>query len=246
MSGQRGNREKLSREKLLEPHHRDVSGGALRAAVFGLSDGLVSNVALVLGVAGAGPAPGVVRLAGLAGLIAGAFSMAAGEYVSMAAQREVMEFELAREKIELEKRPELERQELRAIYEERGVSPELADRLATEMMEDPKVALETHAREELGVNPHSLGSPYAAASSSFATFGVGAAVPLIPWLVTSGAAAVWISVVASAAVAIALGVLIGGISGKSRWKSACRQLAVSASAAGVTYLVGSLVGVGVA
>lgn len=231
-----------SKEKLLEPHHRDVSGGSLRAAVFGMSDGLVSNAALVLGVAGANPTPGTVRLAGLAGLVAGACSMAAGEYISMRAQREVLEHELNKERIELSHRPEIERAELQAIYEERGISSLLAEQLATEMMRDPEIAFETHAREELGVNPNSLGSPAGAALSSFATFTLGAAVPLVPWLVGSGTAAVVASMVASAIAAALLGAMIGSLGGRSKLRSAMRQLSISTAAALITFLVGRVVG----
>src|SRR4051812_21629434 len=129
-------------------HHRDIQGGAARAAIFGFSDGLVSNVSLILGVAGANPAPGIVRLAGLAGLVGGAFSMAAGEYGSMRAQAELLEAELEMERVEIQRRPESERRELAAIYRSRGVQPDVADDLATQMMSDPDLALETHAREE--------------------------------------------------------------------------------------------------
>ena len=162
----------------------------------------MTNVSLVLGIAGAHPAVGLVRLAGLAGLIGGAFSMSAGEYVSMRAQRELLERELTLERHEIRQRPEGEKRELVRIYENRGVEPEVADRLAQEMMRTPELALETHAREELGITPGALGSPIQAASSSFATFAVGAFVPLIPWLITSGTAAIVASVIATAVAAV--------------------------------------------
>src|SRR5438309_11106822 len=132
-------------------HHRDVQGGAARAAVFGISDGLLTNVSLILGVAGAGPAAGVVRLAGLAGLVAGAFSMAAGEYVSMSAQSELLQRELEVERREIERHPDVETRELAAVFQRRGVAAADAMRLAEAVMKDPEVALEVHAREELGV-----------------------------------------------------------------------------------------------
>src|SRR5438067_2550304 len=165
-----------------EHQHRDVQGGGARAAVFGISDGLTTNVSLILGVAGAAAATGssFVRLAGLAGLVGGAFSMAAGEYVSMRAQTELFERELELERREIHRRPENERRELAAIYRSRGVESATADKLAREMMRDPELALETHAREELGIDPGSLGSPIQAASSSLVAFGVGAVVPLVP------------------------------------------------------------------
>ncbi len=159
-----------------------------------MSDGLVTNVSLILGIAGAHPAAGIVRLAGLAVLIGGAFSMAAGEYTSMRAQRELLERELDLERHEITHRPEGERRELVRIYEDRGVQPFVANRLAEEMMRTPELALETHAREELGISPGALGSPVQAASASFATFALGAFFPLLPWLITSGTSAVLASV----------------------------------------------------
>jgi VIT1/CCC1 family predicted Fe2+/Mn2+ transporter len=185
-----------------ESHHRDIQGGAARAAVLGVSDGLVTNVSLILGVAGANPAPGTIRLAGLAGLLAGAFSMAAGEYVSMKAQTELLERELEMERVELRRAPDAERAELAQLYESRGVDPDVAGELAHEMMRTPELALETHAREELGVDPRSLGNPYQAAGASAASFGIGAVVPLMPWFFTHGTAAVLISIVLGAAAAV--------------------------------------------
>jgi len=226
-----------------EHHHRNVQGGAARAAVFGISDGLVSNVSLILGVAGADPAPGVVRLAGLAGLVGGAFSMAAGEYVSMKAQAELLERELELERIEIARRPETERRELAAIYRSRGVEPAVADELATAMMRDPDLALETHAREELGIDPEELGSPLLAAVSSFLAFAFGAVLPLIPWLITRGSAATVGSVVLGALAAIGIGVALSFFTGRSRVRSALRQLLIAGAAAAVTFAVGSAVGV---
>src|SRR3954453_11749099 len=164
-----------------EHHHREIDRGTARAAVFGVSDGLVSNVSLILGVAGANPGAGVVRLAGLAGLIAGAVSMAAGEYVSMAAQNELLERELDVERRELRRNPNVETVELAQIYQSRGVDPDRARELAEEMMRDPDLARQTHAREELGIDPNQLGSPNRAAVSSFVSFAIGALVPLLPW-----------------------------------------------------------------
>ncbi|MGH9178376.1 MAG: VIT1/CCC1 transporter family protein [Acidimicrobiales bacterium] len=226
-----------------EHHHRNIQGGAVRAAVFGISDGLVSNVSLILGVAGADPAPGVVRLAGLAGLVGGAFSMAAGEYVSMKAQSELLERELELERIEIRRRPENERRELAAIYRERGVAADVADELATHMMRDPDLALETHAREELGIDPNELGSPAQAALSSFLAFAFGALLPLLPWFVTKGAAATFASVIIGASSAVGIGLALAAFTGRSPARSAVRQLAIAAAAAGVTYLVGKAVGV---
>lgn len=235
---------RLSTEQLLEPHHRDVAGGPVRASVFGISDGLVTNVSLVLGMVGASPDAGFVRVAGLAGLVAGAFSMAAGEYVSMKAQTELLEFELRRERIELARRPEVEQAELAAIYQRRGLSPELASEVARQLMVDPEIALETHAREELGVDPSSLGAPVKAALSSFVAFCVGAVVPLAPWFLGSGVvASIW-SISLSAVLALVIGFVLGTFSGRSRFRSAIRQLCLAAAAAAVTFAVGHVVGVG--
>ena len=169
------------------PHsHRDLRGGGARAAVFGVSDGLVTNVSLVLGMAGANPGGSIVRLAGVAGLIAGSFSMAAGEYLSMTAQRELMERELEVERRSLSHSPEGEAEELRGMYVRRGIDPAVASDMVNEVMQDPELALETHAREELGITPQGLGSPWQAAGASFITFALGAFIPLAPWLFTSG------------------------------------------------------------
>lgn len=233
-----------SAEAAHEHHHRNVQGGAARAAVFGISDGLVSNVSLILGVAGADPAPGIVRLAGLAGLVGGAFSMAAGEYVSMKAQSELLERELELERIEIIRRPELERRELAAIYRERGVAPHTADELATEMMRDPDLALETHAREELGIDPNELGSPVGAALSSFLAFACGALLPLLPWFFSEGAGATIASVIVGALAAVGIGLALSAFTGRSAVRSAVRQLAIAAAAASVTFAVGNAVGVG--
>jgi VIT1/CCC1 family predicted Fe2+/Mn2+ transporter len=226
-----------------EHHHRNIQGGAARAAVFGVSDGLVSNIALVLGMAGAGPAPGVVRLAGLVGLLGGAFSMAAGEYVSMKAQSELLQRELDLERIEIERRPENERRELAQIYRSRGVESSVADQLATEMMADPELALQTHAREELGIDPDELGAPVHAAGTSFGSFGVGALVPVLPWFFLSGTAAIVSSIVFGAVAAIVIGVLLARYTERPVVPSALRQLGIAALAAGVPYLIGSAVGV---
>jgi VIT1/CCC1 family predicted Fe2+/Mn2+ transporter len=229
----------------VERHHRDIQGGRARAAVFGVSDGLVSNVSLILGVAGADPGAGVVRLAGLAGLIAGAVSMAAGEYVSMKAQSELLEHELEMERIELHRNPNVELVELTQIYKSRGIDPDIARELAQEMMANPELALETHAREELGIDPNALGSPIGAAVSSFIAFALGALLPLVPWFFGGGTSAVVASVVLAAAGAIAVGIALARFTGRSAWHSALRQLAIAVVAASVTFAVGRAVGVGV-
>jgi VIT1/CCC1 family predicted Fe2+/Mn2+ transporter len=227
-----------------EHHHRNVQGGTARAAVFGVSDGLVSNVALVIGVAGAHPAPSVVRLAGIVGLIGGAFSMAAGEYNSMQAQRELLERELELERREIHRRPESERRELAQIYRSRGIHKDLAEELATEVHRDADLALETHAREELGIDPYELGSPRAAAAASFTAFGLGAVLPLLPWFFIDGTSAIWASVVVGLVASLAVGVGLSAFTGRSWVRTAARQLAVGVLAAGIPYLIGSAVGAG--
>ncbi|MCU1452535.1 MAG: hypothetical protein JWN46_681 [Acidimicrobiales bacterium] len=228
-----------------EHHHRSVQGGAARAAVFGVSDGLVSNVSLILGMAGAGPGRGIVRLAGLAGLIAGAVSMSAGEYVSMRAQTELLQRELDMERIELRHNPNVEAVELAQIYAARGIHPDTARQMAEEVGADLDLALATHAREELGISPDQLGSAPRAAASSFVAFSIGALVPLLPWFVTGGAAAVIASVVLATIAALVVGAALARFTGRSVLRSALRQLGIAVVAAGATWLIGRLVGVGV-
>jgi VIT1/CCC1 family predicted Fe2+/Mn2+ transporter len=224
-------------------HHRDVTGGAARAAVFGISDGLVTNVSLILGVAGAHPGGHIVRLAGMAGLVAGAFSMAAGEFVSMRAQSELLERELDNERLELARNPRMEQRELAKVYERRGLAPETAYEMAGLMMKDPEMALETHAREELGVNPSSLGSAEAAAGSSLVTCALGGLVPLVPWFFATGTVAIITTIILAGALAIAIGVALSAFTGRSPVRAVARQLLVSGTAAAVTYGIGALVGV---
>lgn len=223
--------------------HRDVQGGVARASVFGVSDGLVSNVSLILGVAGASVDASFVRLAGIAGLVAGAVSMAAGEYVSMRAQQELFERELELERLEIKHNPETELAELIQLYRDRGLRDDLAVEVATQMMSSPEQALEIHAREELGVSPDALGSPVGASVGSFLSFCVGAMVPLLPWFFASGSAAVVMSLVLSMVAAAAVGLALATFTGRSMWKSALRQVLIATVAALVTYGVGSVVGV---
>ena len=225
-------------------HHRDIGGGGARAAVFGISDGLVTNVSLVLGMAGANPGGSIVRLAGVAGLVAGSFSMAAGEYLSMTAQRELQERELEVERRALSDNPRGEAAELRGMYVRRGIEPGVAHEMVNEVMQDPDLALETHAREELGISPQNLGSPWQAAAASFVTFALGAFVPLAPWLFTSGTLAIVLSVVLGGLAALAVGVVLARFTERSPVVSALRQLAVTAVAAAVTYGVGRAIGTG--
>lgn len=226
-------------------HHRDLHGGAARAAVFGVSDGLVSNVGLILGVAGADPAPSVVRLAGLAGLIAGAVSMAAGEYNSMKVQAELLERELNLERIALATFPHVETVELTQIYQSKGVEADQARVLAEAMMSDPERALEAHAREELGISPEGIGSPMAAAMSSFVAFALGALVPLLPWFFGEKGGAAVASLALAVVAATAVGWATANFTGRSRVRTALRQIGFTLVPAAITYVIGSLVGVSV-
>lgn len=226
--------------------HRDVQGGWARAAVFGISDGLVSNVALILGVAGASAQAEFVRVAGLSGLLAGAVSMAAGEYVSVKAQNELIEREIEIERRSILDKPEAETNELAAIYEQRGLGPEHARRMAIAVMADPEVALDVHTREELGLSPDAVSSPMTAAGSSFGAFAIGAVAPVVPWFIGEGAAAVWASLIIGLVFAAIVGALLAKFTERSRTKTIVRQVAVAGVSCGVTYLVGSLFGTGVA
>ncbi|RJK93861.1 hypothetical protein D5H78_15370 [Vallicoccus soli] len=205
-------------------------------------DGLVSNAALIAGVAGGGAAPRTVVLAGVAGLASGAFSMAAGEYTSVASQRELTRAELDVERRELLRNPEAERAELAAVYVARGVDPDLADRVAAQLSRDPEQALEVHAREELGVDPGDLPSPALAAGSSFASFALGALVPLLPYLL--GARALALAVAAALAGLFLCGAVVGRITARPWWWTGGRQLVLGALAAGLSWLLGGLVGAG--
>lgn len=223
--------------------HRDVQGGAFRAAVLGAGDGLITNVSLVLGVAGASTAGSAVRLAGVAGMLAGSFSMAAGELVSVRAQQELVEREIAVERSELAEEPEAEQRELAGMYRARGVPAEDADTVARILSANPQVALDTHTRLELGIDPDQQGQAGRAAVASFLSFGVGALLPLLPWFFVHGATAVVLSIVIGAVAALGLGAIIGSFSGRGPVRIAFRQLAAAAVSAGVTFAVGSLLGV---
>jgi VIT1/CCC1 family predicted Fe2+/Mn2+ transporter len=222
--------------------HRNISGGSFRAAIFGASDGLITNISLILGVSGAHLTATDIRLTGLAGLIAGAFSMAAGEYVSMKAQSELLEAELELERHEIEVNPEGEHLELVELYHKRGLSWEVANIVADEMMKDKSLALEVHAREELGIDPKNLGSPLKAGLSSFIAFGLGALTPLIPWFFVFNYLAVVISIILTFVASGTVGYFLSNATGKSRIKGILRQIIVTTAAAGVTYLVGLAVG----
>jgi vacuolar iron transporter family protein len=223
--------------------HRDVQGGTQRAAVLGAGDGLLTNLSLVLGVAGASTNASAVRLAGVAGLLAGAFSMAAGELVSVRAQQELVEREVQVERQELADDPEGEQQELAGMYQAQGLSAEDAGTVARILSAHPDIALDTHARLELGIDPQAPSSAWQAAVSSFLSFSVGAILPLFPWFFTEGSSAVIASIIIGAIAALALGAAIGVFSGRNVLETAVRQLAVAAIAAAVTYGVGHLLGI---
>ncbi len=230
-----------------EPWHRSGGGGTLRAAIFGVSDGLVSNAALVLGIAGAtsGGDGSFVVLAGVAGLLAGAFSMAAGEYVSMRSQTEVLERQIELERAELEAMPEEEEKEIAAIYRGRGFPEGEAAAIAKRLMADPKIALETLVREELGLDPEELGSPWGASIGSFVAFAIGAFVPLLPFILLTGGTALAVSIGLTSLALFAVGASVSLLTGRSALYSGARQLLIGIAAAGITYLIGSLIGVNV-
>ena len=219
------------------------SNGNLRAAVFGVNDGLVSNASLILGVAGAAAAPSVILLSGVAGLLAGAFSMAAGEYVSVRSQREFYEYQIALEREELDQYPQEEAAELALIYQAKGVAKEEARRMADALLRDPDRALDTLAREELGLNPDELGSPWGAAISSFLAFSLGAFIPLLPFLLLSGSAALLGTLIATGISLFGVGAAISLFTGKQAWIGGLRMLGIGGAAGAATWLIGRALGV---
>ena len=227
-----------------ERHHKSGGGGSLRAAVFGLNDGLVSNLCLILGVAGASDSPSLVLATGVAGLLAGAFSMASGEWVSVRSQRELYEHQIGEEREELERYPEEEAEELALIYHARGVPMEEARTLTRRVLKDPEQALVALAREELGLNPADLGSPTRAAAASFTAFAAGALVPLLPFLLGASEHGVRIAASLSALALFLVGALLSLFSGKNAWLGGLRMLAIGAAAGGATFGIGRLLHAG--
>jgi VIT1/CCC1 family predicted Fe2+/Mn2+ transporter len=223
--------------------HRDVAGGWLRPAVFGAMDGLLSNVALITGVAAAGQSHHVVVLTGLAGLLAGSLSMAVGEWTSVRSQRLLVASEIAVERAELVRRPEAEEAELAGIFRSRGLPRELAATVAKELSKDPEVAWRVHVREELGVDPDELPKPLLAAGSSLGSFAVGAFIPLAPYLF--GADALWLALALAAVSLLALGAGVARFTAQSAWRGALIQLALGVGTAAITYGVGRAFGAGV-
>jgi VIT1/CCC1 family predicted Fe2+/Mn2+ transporter len=227
-------------------HRTSGRSGTLRAVIFGVSDGLVSNVSLVMGVSGAASAnPKFVLLAGIAGLLAGAFSMAAGEYISMQSQRELFERQIALERAEMEAMPEEEEAELAAAYRAKGFARDEATRIAHRLFQDPEAALDMLVREELGLDPDELGSPWGAAIGSFIAFGIGAVIPVIPFLFGGGLTITAISLGASLIGLFAVGAGVSLLTGRSLVFSGLRQLGIGLGAAIVTYVIGTIIGVGV-
>src|ERR1700712_4579795 len=222
--------------------HRDVSGGWLRPTVFGGLDGLGTNVSLIAGVGGGGVSSHTVILTGLAGLVAGAFSMATGEYISVTSQNELVDAEVANERRAMRADPEGEKAELSQLFADRGVDPDLAAQVVEQISRNPETALALHAREELGVDPHELPSPWVAAGASFLSCAVGALVPLLPSLF--GAASLWFALVLAAVVALAGGAVVARLTERPMIRGALRQFLLGALAAGATYLVGAALGSG--
>jgi VIT1/CCC1 family predicted Fe2+/Mn2+ transporter len=225
-----------------EGRHRGEVGGVLRAAVFGANDGLVSNFSLVMGVAGGTSNNSVVLLAGIAGIVAGAFSMASGEWISIRSQRELYENELRIEQEELRAFPDEERDELEMIYRAKGISSEAARALVDSIMHRNDVALDTLAREELGLDPQTLGSPWVAAGSSFLAFALGASLPVIPFLFGSGVAPTIIAAVLSIVALFAVGAATSIFTGRHAGRAGLRMAVIGAVVAAVTFGIGSLVG----
>jgi len=220
-------------------HRAGGRSGTLRAVIFGVSDGLVSNLSLVMGVAGAASAnPSFILLAGIAGLLAGSFSMAAGEYISMQSQRELFERQIALERAEMEAMPEEEEAELAASYRAKGFTADEAARIAHRIFQDPATALDHLVREELGLDPDELGSPWGAAFGSFVAFAVGAAIPVVPYLFGGGMTILLISLGLSLVALFAVGAGVSLLTGRSLAFSGARQLGIGLAAAIVTYLIG--------
>ncbi|GAA4735387.1 VIT1/CCC1 transporter family protein [Phytohabitans rumicis] len=224
----------------LHRHHRDVTGGWLRPAVFGVMDGLVSNAALIAGVVGGGGRGSVVVLAGLSGLAAGACSMAVGEYTSVASQSDLVRAELDIERRELARDPDAEQEELTLLYQARGLDRDLAELVAQQLHRDPETAWRVHAREELGVDPDDLPSPWLAAVSSFTAFALGALVPLLPFLL--GLDSVGGAVALTLLALFATGAAVARLTGRALWRGGGRQLLLGVLAAAVTFTIGSLAG----
>lgn len=230
----------------LHSEHRHTSLNAtsnLRAAVFGVNDGLISNISLILGISGANANHHFIILAGVAGLLAGACSMGAGEYISVRSQREVFEYQIAIEKQELEEYPEEEAKELSLIYQGRGIPPEVADKLSQLMIENPETGLNTLAREELNINPQDLVSPIGAMVSSFVSFAIGAAIPLLPFLYSDSSWNIWISIAITSVTLFFIGAILSLFTNRNPFLLGLRMLTVGCIAGGLTFLIGKWLGI---
>ena len=219
------------------------AGGNLRAAVFGVNDGLVSNASLILGVAGASADPKLILLSGIAGLLAGSLSMATGEFISVRSQREMFEYQIGLEREELKEYPNEEAEELALIYKAKGLSEGEAKELAQKLIADPEKALDTLTREELGLNPEELGSPWGAAGFSFLSFAVGALVPLVPFLMGVGTASLFFSVLFTSATLFGVGATLSLFTGRGAVRGGFRMLLIGAAAGAATFFIGKLLGV---
>jgi VIT1/CCC1 family predicted Fe2+/Mn2+ transporter len=227
--------------------HRGIgSGGNLRAAVFGVNDGLVSNTSLIMGVAGATGEPGLILTSGVAGLLAGALSMAAGEYVSMRSQREMYEYQIGLEREEFAEYPEEEAEELALVYNARGMDMQEARAVAHKMLKDPEHALDTLAREELGLNPDDLGSPWGAAIFSFLAFTVGAVIPLAPFLLKLGTQPVLVAAAFAGLALFLVGTTLSLFTGRGALWGGLRMLLIGGASGAATYAIGTLLGVSLA
>jgi VIT1/CCC1 family predicted Fe2+/Mn2+ transporter len=228
------------------PDHRALAGGTARAGVFGISDGLVTNVSLIIGFAAGGVDASYVRLAGIASAVAGAVSMAAGEWVSVRSQNDLVKREMALELRELKRNTSAETSELAGIYRSHGMSSKQAEAAAAEVMQDPNRAVMVHAREEFGLDPSQLPNPLQVAAISIVSFLIGAMLPVIPWLTGAGSAAQWSSIAIGVVAAGVLGAVIARQSERPWWTGTIRQVAITVLAVAVTYAIGSVVGVSVA
>jgi VIT1/CCC1 family predicted Fe2+/Mn2+ transporter len=239
-------RTAIHEHKLPDPTspHETAANAVVRPVVFGANDGLVSNLALVMGVAGAEPEPGVIVLAGIAGLIAGAFSMAVGEYISVKSQRELLDYQIAFQRKQIREAPEQEHAILAGIYRERGLTEEEAERFVQAVFEEPDNAVRIMIFEEVGLDERSIGSPLTAAVGSFLSFTAGAFVPLLPYLLWSGATAFGLSLAFSLVALALLGLAIGVMTRRPLLYTAGRQVLLGGAAAAVTFAVGKIIGVG--
>jgi VIT1/CCC1 family predicted Fe2+/Mn2+ transporter len=235
--------EELADAEAHDHSHADISGGWLRAAVFGAMDGLVTNTALVAGVGGGGASPHTIVLSGVASLVAGAISMSLGEYTSVQTQNEQLDLEIHKEREELQRNPEGELAELTEMLRVRGVEDGLAHKVATQLSADPEVALRLHVVAELGLNPDDKPSPRVAAGSSFLTFGTGALLPLLPYLF--GVSLLWVALVCGGVGLLVAGALSSRFTSRPWWNAAVRQFLLGAAAAGITYAVGAAIGLAV-